>query len=313
MKIDREDLEHRFENISDTELIRRLESKGLTQIAHDVATAELQKRGLTITHLPTPQEELKFFNQTEDLVQVARLLTATEAHILQARLIAEGVSAVVADAHHAQAHYFMALAIGGVRILVPKSQVNAALEVKAAMAKGEYALEEQGDNSDMSNNKNELKGLNGWLILVGIGVLIMPVRLLISGIKIFKPILDKDVWAALTTIGSAAYNPLWAPLLIGEVFYNVLMFGSSLVLVYSFFFKRSYFPKLFIVVAITSLLITVFDAWVVTIILPNESLFDADTTQAVRRNLMTSIVWVPYMLLSKRVKATFTESTLRSS
>jgi hypothetical protein len=53
----------------------------------------------------------------------------------------------------------------------------------------------------MTDN-NELKGLGGWLILVGIGVVLAPVRLLITLVKTYKPIFEDGIWEALTTEGA---------------------------------------------------------------------------------------------------------------
>ena len=145
MQIDKKDLEKRFEQLSDAEIIQRIESGSLIEIALDVAVAELQRRGLPPVKLaePAPLEDKRLDSaEGRDLVEVARMLTPTEAHVLQARLVAEGIPAVVTDAHLAQANYLWALAVGGARVLVPESFLDAAHEIKAALARGDYSLEE---------------------------------------------------------------------------------------------------------------------------------------------------------------------------
>lgn len=77
-----------------------------------------------------------------DLVEVARFLTPTEAYILQGRLLADGVPAVVADAGLVQTNALLAIAVGGVRVMVPASFRSAAGEISAALARGDYALDE---------------------------------------------------------------------------------------------------------------------------------------------------------------------------
>jgi len=52
---------------------------------------------------------------------------------------------------------------------------------------------------------NRLKGLGGWLILVGIGVVLSPIRLLGLIIQVYKPIFEDGTWEALTTVGSESY------------------------------------------------------------------------------------------------------------
>jgi hypothetical protein len=147
MAIDRKDLEERFEQMADAELIRRLSSGTLTQLATEVASVELRKRGLVIAERKEREgrseasvSEPADARAPEDLVAVARMLTPTEAHILVARLVTEGIHAVVADAHFVQANLLLAPAVGGVRVLVPESQLSRAREVKAALARGDYAL-----------------------------------------------------------------------------------------------------------------------------------------------------------------------------
>lgn len=52
MQIDRESLVQRYEDLVDAELLRRLRSGELTELAHEVAMAELQARGLSLEPEP---------------------------------------------------------------------------------------------------------------------------------------------------------------------------------------------------------------------------------------------------------------------
>ncbi|NQY75389.1 MAG: DUF2569 family protein [Candidatus Margulisbacteria bacterium] len=49
------------------------------------------------------------------------------------------------------------------------------------------------------------------------------------------------------------------------------------------------------------------DSWMVTFILPNEPIFDVDTIKELTRTVLAAIVWIPYLLISKRAKHTFVE------
>ena len=157
------------------------------------------------------------------------------------------------------------------------------------------------------SNDNELKGLSGWLILVGIGVVIAPIRLLVTYIPIYTPIFEDGTWEAVTSVDSESYNPLWGPLLIGEIAYNSIMVAASLYLIYLFFSKHYLFPKLYIAIVAVSLVFIPLDAWLVTKALPTEPMFDPETTKELIRVLIGGLIWVPYMLVSKRVKVTFVE------
>jgi hypothetical protein len=106
-------------------------------------------------------------------------------------------------------------------------------------------------------DKNKLKGLSGWLILVGIGVVLNPIRLLFSLIPAYKPIFADGVWEALTTPGSAVYTPYFGALFIGEFIFNTLMFAACIYLIYLFFSKHYLFPKVFIGIALVSLIFSI--------------------------------------------------------
>lgn len=159
----------------------------------------------------------------------------------------------------------------------------------------------------MSTDKN-LKGLGGWLILVGIGVAISPVRLLMTLFPAYRPIFTDGTWGALTTPGSEAYHSLWAPFLIGEIGFNLLMLAASVYLIYLFFSKHYLFPKFYIGVVIASLIFIPLDSWVFTKIAPDAPIFDPATLRDFARTLVGALIWIPYMLVSKRVKATFVEN-----
>lgn len=159
---------------------------------------------------------------------------------------------------------------------------------------------------------NELKGLSGWLVLIGIGVVLSPFRLLSTTIPLFSDIYSNGVWEILTTVGSSAYNPYWAPLLISEIIFNTCIFIASIYLIYLFFTKKIIFPTVYIAIVIISLIFIPLDAVIATKIFPNEPVFDTETTKEFMRILVGGLIWIPYLLKSKRVKATFIESYNKS-
>ena len=156
-------------------------------------------------------------------------------------------------------------------------------------------------------DRNELQGLSGWLVLVGIGTVFSPIRLLATYLPIYIPIFFDGVWQALTTEGSEVYHVLWAPLLIGELVYNLCMMAVSIYLIYLFFSKHYLFPKFYIGIVAVSLIFIPLDAWLVSFVVPNEPMSDAETMLEFACVLFVGLIWVPYMLISKRVKATFVE------
>lgn len=156
----------------------------------------------------------------------------------------------------------------------------------------------------MSEEKN-LEGIGGWLILLAIGMIITPIREIMLLITIYPEIFSTGVWEALTTQGNDAYNPLWAPILTGEILINCGLLLVWLYMAYKFFTKNRDFPKWYIGIAVFSLLFVVTDALALKLVLPNEPVFDPDTIKEFMRSVIMVVVWVPYVLVSKRVKATF--------
>lgn len=147
-----------------------------------------------------------------------------------------------------------------------------------------------------------LSGLGGWLILVAIGVIINPLSIL-AFITKNAAAYTPETWHNLTDPSSAAYNGYWAPLLIFELLVNLTSIVFSLLLLVLFFQRRRTFPVLYIIflayAAITATLDHFFTFLIPTITHTQEP----DTTMI--RTFLVCLVWIPYMLVSKRVKATF--------
>jgi Protein of unknown function (DUF2569) len=149
------------------------------------------------------------------------------------------------------------------------------------------------------------KGIGGWLLLPVIGMFVFPVRCLISLATEYLPIFEKGMWAALTTPGSKAYHPLWGPLLAYEIFFNLAFLVFDLVLLYLLFAKSYRFPKLYIAFAVLNLVFVVSDA-IVGYQIPAVVAQGMDTmAKEIGRSFMMVVIWVPYLMVSKRVKNTF--------
>ncbi len=80
-------------------------------------------------------------SNTSDYVTVANQSTVTEAHLIQGALRAGGLDAHVPDANISQAHSLMTVALGGVRVVVPADQLDAAREILKALDDGKLQLD----------------------------------------------------------------------------------------------------------------------------------------------------------------------------
>lgn len=156
------------------------------------------------------------------------------------------------------------------------------------------------------DNRN-LKGLGGWLVLVGIGVVFTPVRMVLEIWPLYSELFSGEGYTVLTTPGSELYTPYFLPLVWTELVLNSVIFLAALWLVYLYFSKHYLFPRVYIIIGVGSFLFILCDAWVVSILFPQFPAMDADTAKAIMRGVITVFIWVPYMLLSERVKITFVE------
>ena len=130
----------------ETEELLELYRSGLTDLAEEVAAAELRTRAVLVPSRPAPVDPSMSDTYAGDLVPVARYFNPTEAQVLQACLQAADVPAVVADAGLVQANSLLTVAVGGVRVLVPEGFVAQAQEVIDAFNRGDLEL---GDDTDV--------------------------------------------------------------------------------------------------------------------------------------------------------------------
>ena len=148
--------------------------------------------------------------------------------------------------------------------------------------------------------------IGGWLILVGIGFILGSLRILLFTFKDILPAFAPQTWSVLTTPTSAVYNPLWAPLLIGELVGNLFFVCLGIVLVVLFFQKRRIFPKLAILYLLANLVFVVGDTLVAGLIPVVAQQDNTSSVKEIVRSVVGACIWVPYFIKSKRVKGTFT-------
>ena len=160
-------------------------------------------------------------------------------------------------------------------------------------------------DSEPAPPPSHLEGLGGWLILVGLGVTLAPLRLVAQVLPPYIRMFSDGSYAALTTPGAAAYNALWMPLLLVEIAINIGLVLSWIYLAIAFFGRRRQFPKRYIGIICFTLAFQIVDAWAVSAVARHVEAFDAQTASEIVRTVIAAVIWIPYMLTSKRVKSTF--------
>jgi len=138
------------------------------------------------------------------------------------------------------------------------------------------------------------QGLDGWLILPIIGTVVHP--FILAYITVETVIVAVDA----AGLNSSMVAMLWIEIIVSGIFMLAYVYANVLL------FRKNYlFPKMFIALAITGLMWTVMD------ILIALNAFDIRLTSSdhrdIARQVWNCLIWVPYMLVSKRVKNTFVE------
>lgn len=148
-----------------------------------------------------------------------------------------------------------------------------------------------------------LRGLGGWLILVGIGLCLAPLVRVGSLANTWTSFFSMGTWQLVAVPTGAKYHPLYAPLLIFELLGNMGLLGLNVLAICMFFAKRKAFPKVYIALLMMNLTFLAIDD-VVSARIPSTVANAGDST-AFTRTALIVMVWCAYMVKSRRVKATF--------
>jgi len=148
MPVDRLELEQNVRQMSDRELLGHL-GQNLTELGRQVALAEAQRRGIYLEALNVSDRDapIEVAHGHGPLKVCARYLSPIDAQVLAACLQNAGLAARVMDSDtiFASGAFFGSLPRGGVRVMVPESQLGDALRIRAAYDAGELAIDDDYD------------------------------------------------------------------------------------------------------------------------------------------------------------------------
>jgi putative signal transducing protein len=137
----REELSDTFRQMSDDELIERWSSGKLTEVASEVARAEFVRRKMAVPEIVQPEPIDEDASQDDvSFATVARSLEPLQIEMLRARLQAEGIEAFAVDAGINQVNNLVSIAVGGVRLMVPKESADEARRIIQLIRSGKFAL-----------------------------------------------------------------------------------------------------------------------------------------------------------------------------
>lgn len=155
----------------------------------------------------------------------------------------------------------------------------------------------------MVNENNDLKGLDGWLVLVAVVLSFAAYKLALKLITFLSELILDDLPIIFTSVEGVTRHFL---VVFSLVFYAAaLSWFLYLIILFSNFNYK--FPKYFILTLSLAVMLDPFKALIQYLLMPSEHLLFADHLIGFVYSLIMAAIWIPYMLVSKRVKQTFVE------
>lgn len=144
-----------------------------------------------------------------------------------------------------------------------------------------------------------LEGLGGWLICYGFGLVISP-------ILIVRTIFSSNLSFLVGPKHQAflSNHPEFTTFIAYEIITNIVFLLALIFLIYLFFSKKRLFPLLMIIYLILHACILIFNHFVFQMVAPSAD-FVVSSVRLLAHTFLNCLVWIPYLLISRRVKVTF--------
>ena len=147
-------------------------------------------------------------------------------------------------------------------------------------------------------------GIGGWLSLLSIGLIITPI-IFFFNFFISEDFFSPTVWS----LWKSGY-PGMTLLILFEIIFNSFLFVTSIFILILFFKKRTIAPRVIVIFMIVNTLFILFDTVIASEFFTdlNSEVDISDSYSDLAKVIIRAVIWVPYLLLSKRVKETFVVS-----
>lgn len=157
--------------------------------------------------------------------------------------------------------------------------------------------------------EGEPSGIGGWLLVPLLGIILTPIRVGFDVYRDLLPAFTPVVWSRITNPAADSYHPFTAPLIVFELIANIGIILLSLYLLRQFLKKSTGVPRLYIVFYSSLVAIQVIDLVFAAQIPSIASGINAEMTKDLVKSVISAVIWIPYFLVSKRVKNTFVVET----
>jgi len=151
----------------------------------------------------------------------------------------------------------------------------------------------------------QLEGLGGWLFLVGLGLVGTLVSRFVILSRGWEGYFTAAAWQAVATPLGEHYHPLYGPVLVLELLGNIALFGLTALALCLYFAKRRAFPRTYIALLVSGFLFLVVDEVLSAAIPSVAAKSDPRAGARLVHQAGVAVIWIAYMLNSKRVKNTF--------
>ncbi len=146
----------------------------------------------------------------------------------------------------------------------------------------------------------EYMNIGGWLILPAIGIILAP-SLFALGL-VFNDYYNDSIFDMILDSHNEEYNPTMGIIYILDYSFDLILFAYSILILFIFFKKRSSLPILIIIYygfnfSFITIMVLLSKNYTVEIISEPSDMITA---------LVACVIWIPYFLISDRVKNTFT-------
>ena len=156
-----------------------------------------------------------------------------------------------------------------------------------------------------NTTQRNLDGLRGWLILLGIVLILMPIRALQLFVSGYRDLITSGDWLSLLNRWDEGYNLSLALASMFEIGYLLSTMGLYIYLLYLFGQKRATFPSRWIIINAVLLCLGIMNMNISGAAAPESAITPEGQSVVIIPPLMGLVIWSAYLLRSKRVEQTF--------